>query len=36
MHQSIFRLNQNFNNDAFSLDFCAENSPLIFIILNAF
>ena len=36
MHQSFFRPNYIFNNDAYFLDFCAQNFPLIFLIVNPF
>ena len=34
MHQSIFRPNYSFNNDAYFLNFCAQKFPLIFLNLN--
>ena len=36
MHQSIFRPIYIFNNDAYLLDFRAQNFPLIFFNLNIF
>ena len=36
MHQSFFRPNYIFNNDAYFLDFRAQKFPLIFFNVNAF
>ena len=36
MHQSFFRPTYSFNNDAYFLDFCAQNFPLIFFNANLF
>ena len=36
MHQSFFRPNYIFNNDAYFLDFCAQKFPLIFFNVNPF
>ena len=34
MHQSIFKPNYIFNNDANVLDFCAQKFPLIFLLIK--
>ena len=36
MHQSFFRPNYIFNNDAYFLDFRAQKFPLIFLMLTPF
>ena len=36
MHHDIFKPNYILNNDAYSLDFCAQKIPLIFFNLNPF
>ena len=36
MHQSVFRPNYIFNNDAYFLDFCAQKFPLIFFNVHPF
>ena len=36
MHQSFFRPNSIFNNDAYFLDFSAQKYPLIFFNVNSF
>ena len=36
MHQSFFRPNYIFNNDAYFLDFCSQKFPLIFFNINPF
>ena len=36
MHQSFFRPNYIFNNDAYFLDFRAQEFPLIFFNVNPF